>query len=551
MKDNIILSLGAGSQLTPKKGAGPISGEGGEAEFHTKFENLLQEQSALNDKEDGKDLPNSEQDLAGPGQQQTERMVNKMGRPIIVSGKPPTEAQVTAFANLQGIEPKGLEGLVKKELVKQAKTNPSLGVKENIRLQIGTEKARETSLGVKENIRSQIDSEKTTAESAGKSIFDQRNTSSSERELLLGVAQKDVFRTNQHLELSPLTKDTLNVAGAEDIPEGMVKRSIKENNVESLIGLRNSGGEDFVSADKKFSIPLSPAKLSLLSKSPIVSKSKDFNNRDESVRQNVSVHISKEGAERNLEGGSFFEVSKKVQIEEFLNRMIEIRNQNKTLSPAVTQMPAIDLTDTLQELNIEGVGVNSVLERGRRLERQIDDGSNRTLVRDLSVSGEVGALKSGRPPERESALMDIQKNVADMEPLAKKMSEMLGQRLIAQITKGAWRVEMELYPRALGRVEIQLEMVNGHLEANFQTNQALTKEILNEGISRLKDSLQEFGMESASVSVELGKRNGSDKKATVPGVDEDSDAIEIVKEDSQTKGKLDDISIDGRLDFFV
>ena len=75
MKDNIILSLGAGSQLTPKKGAGPISGEGGEAEFHTKFENLLQEQSALNDKEDGKDLPNSEQDLAGPGQQQTERMV--------------------------------------------------------------------------------------------------------------------------------------------------------------------------------------------------------------------------------------------------------------------------------------------------------------------------------------------------------------------------------------------------------------------------------------------------------------------------------------------
>ena len=110
---------------------------------------------------------------------------------------------------------------------------------------------------------------------------------------------------------------------------------------------------------------------------------------------------------------------------------------------------------------------------------------------------------------------------------------------------------MELYPRALGRVEIQLEMVNGHLEANFQTNQALTKEILNEGISRLKDSLQEFGMESASVSVELGKRNGSDKKATVPGVDEDSDAIEIVEEDSQTKGKLDDISIDGRLDFFV
>ena len=110
---------------------------------------------------------------------------------------------------------------------------------------------------------------------------------------------------------------------------------------------------------------------------------------------------------------------------------------------------------------------------------------------------------------------------------------------------------MELYPRALGRVEVQLEMVNGHLEANFQTNQALTREILNEGISRLKDSLQEFGMESASVNVELENRNESDKKATVPGVEENSDAMEVADENSQNKGKLEDIKIDGRLDFFV
>ena len=231
--------------------------------------------------------------------------------------------------------------------------------------------------------------------------------------------------------------------------------------------------------------------------------------------------------------------------------MIEMRHQIKTIPPTVTKMPAIDLTDTLKNIDTEGLGTLSVPERERRLDRQTEDVSTRLLVRDLTALGDAGTMKLGKSLERDSALIDIQRNPVDLEPLTKKMSEMLGQRLIAQIAKGAWRVEMELYPRSLGRVEIQLEMVNGHLEANFQTNQALTREILNEGISRLKDSLHEFGMESASVSVELENRHRSDKKTTVSDIEGESDKMEIVDEDSQNKGKLEDINIDGRLDFFV
>ena len=58
-------------------------------------------------------------------------------------------------------------------------------------------------------------------------------------------------------------------------------------------------------------------------------------------------------------------------------------------------------------------------------------------------------------------------------------------------------------------------------------------------------------MESASVSVELENRHGSDKKSTVSDIEGESDTMEIVDEDSQNKGKLKDINIDGRLDFFV
>ena len=89
--------------------------------------------------------------------------------------------------------------------------------------------------------------------------------------------------------------------------------------------------------------------------------------------------------------------------------------------------------------------------------------------------------------------------------MARKLTEILGQRLLAQISKGAWKVEMELYPKSLGRVAVQLEMVNGRLEAHFHTNQALTRELLAEGIPRLKESLEQHGMESASIDVEAEK----------------------------------------------
>ena len=547
MKENIILNIGAGSQLTTGKGADLTSGAEKKEESESKFKNLLIEQSALNERKDGKDVPIDGQDLAVLSQQQdTEKKINKTGRPIIVSGNPPTEAQVVAFASLQGIEPKGLEGFVRKELMEQLQPEGF------VRKELIEQPKPSSDLGDEGDIRPKIGSEKTPAQTSVGASFHYGNMSSSEGELSSELGQKDVLRSNLHLKPSSSAKGTLNVSGVDEVYGGRGGSSlINEGALERPNGLSKPNGKNVVGADKKLSISLSSAKLSLLSKSLITSESEEIISQGESIRQNVFSYISKESGEPNIDREPFVAVGKKGQLERALEQMIEMRHQHKPIATTVTKMPAIDLTDTLKNINIEGLRTVSVPGRERSLERLTDDASTRLLVKDLSGLGEAGTMKLGKSPDRESTLINTQRNPADMEPLTKKMSEMLGQRLIAQIAKGAWRVEMELYPRSLGRVEIQLEMVNGHLEANFQTNQALTREILNEGISRLKDSLQEFGMESASVSVELENRNESDKKTTVPGVEENSDAMESADENSQNKGKLEKMSIDGRLDFFV
>ena len=98
--------------------------------------------------------------------------------------------------------------------------------------------------------------------------------------------------------------------------------------------------------------------------------------------------------------------------------------------------------------------------------------------------------------------------------ISRRLAEALGQRLTAQIARGAWRVEMDLHPKSLGRIEIQLEMKNGELEANFVTTNAATRELLNESMPRLRVALEEHGMETAYIGLGAGNKGNSDGKPT-------------------------------------
>ena len=98
--------------------------------------------------------------------------------------------------------------------------------------------------------------------------------------------------------------------------------------------------------------------------------------------------------------------------------------------------------------------------------------------------------------------------------MSRRLAEALGQRLSAQISRGAWRVEMDLHPKSLGRIEIQLEMKNGEIEANFTTANAATRELLQDSMPRLRDALDEHGMKSAYIGLGMGNQAQSDGKST-------------------------------------
>ena len=132
-----------------------------------------------------------------------------------------------------------------------------------------------------------------------------------------------------------------------------------------------------------------------------------------------------------------------------------------------------------------------------------------------------------------------------------KFADSLVNRLTSQINKGAWRIEMEMHPRSLGKVSVQMEMVNGNLEAQFFTNQNLTRDLILESVPRLREMLENNGTNNAQVSVELKNDGNNDKKQSFSEMDEqDFGEIEI-KTDEDTTNVSVNSETPGRYDFLV
>ena len=150
-----------------------------------------------------------------------------------------------------------------------------------------------------------------------------------------------------------------------------------------------------------------------------------------------------------------------------------------------------------------------------------------------------------------SSLTDIEKRHEQYLEISRRLTESLGNRISTQIKRGAWRVEMDLHPKSLGRIEIQLDMRNGELEAHFNTSQSVTRELLQESFSKLKDILSQHGIDSAYIG--LGSENGrnSDGNSTEGEKRDDNRSSDEVEMDDETSKESDLSTSSGRLDVKV
>jgi len=179
----------------------------------------------------------------------------------------------------------------------------------------------------------------------------------------------------------------------------------------------------------------------------------------------------------------------------------EIRPLPSALSPLSSAIDAADKNDLLlRNSNLESIANTSTL----------------TTPTSQSTANQVTTIDlSSSTPNHEQSMSDAYfRRSEQYQQIANQMAEAVGQRLSAQIARGAWSMTIQLSPAHLGKIDIQLHMREGkQLEADFTTTNKNARDLILQGMNKLKDSLEESGISMGRMNVGQDARGSNQSNA--------------------------------------
>jgi hypothetical protein len=113
-------------------------------------------------------------------------------------------------------------------------------------------------------------------------------------------------------------------------------------------------------------------------------------------------------------------------------------------------------------------------------------------------------------------LPDANARSENIQNLADKMGQAVGQRILSEMEKGQWHLKLQLRPATLGHIEVEMRMRSGEFDAVFTAPNGTTRELLQEGMSKLRETLSQMGMDVANIHVGGGQTGQSGGEST-PG----------------------------------
>ena len=146
-------------------------------------------------------------------------------------------------------------------------------------------------------------------------------------------------------------------------------------------------------------------------------------------------------------------------------------------------------------------------------------------------------------------------NLAARELAGRQLSEALGQRLAANIAAGHYRLTFNVHPRELGAIDVVMEMRDGRLDAQINTSNAVTRELLGDSLPRLRDALQQSGVNLAHLNVgsdtQQGQSQGREASTNNTGA-QDQDKMPLAHAGSDTVSEDLELGLDlDSIDFWA
>ncbi len=131
-----------------------------------------------------------------------------------------------------------------------------------------------------------------------------------------------------------------------------------------------------------------------------------------------------------------------------------------------------------------------------------------------ALSPQATMVKTDVAPQAMVPASNAAERAENLQALAQRVGQAVGQRLVSMIERGHWNVKFMLKPQQLGEIEVDLRMRSGELDAAFRASNAFTRELLQDGLPRLREVMSNMGMDVASMHVGNGQTQQHGGKPT-------------------------------------
>jgi flagellar hook-length control protein FliK len=219
------------------------------------------------------------------------------------------------------------------------------------------------------------------------------------------------------------------------------------------------------------------------------------------------------------------------QISAKTSRIVEVfainnisRQLNVKLASESSDQMAIKITD-LMPSSMKNLAGSSLSNLGG----STDSGSFSLSQFDGNNISEIS--QGSETQEFREFLAEHLRRAESLRGLTDKLGNMIARQIAGQIGRGRWSLEIAMHPAELGSIEIEMEMTERGLEANFRATQSVTRDLLMESMPRLKSWFEEGGIDVAytGLTQDSGAKNG--EKST-QGQNTQSDVQTTESEDS-------------------
>ncbi len=133
---------------------------------------------------------------------------------------------------------------------------------------------------------------------------------------------------------------------------------------------------------------------------------------------------------------------------------------------------------------------------------------------DAQAANRTDASNAGHSAPAE--LTNTSERSESIQKLAEKMGQAVGQRILSEMERGQWHLKLQLRPATLGHIEVEMRMRSGEFDAVFIAPNATTRDLLQDGMTKLRETLSQMGMDVASIHVGGGQTGQSGGEPT-PG----------------------------------